>query len=95
MNFRSSSSLALRFAKANKCIDKDICDTFQGYFEINDHKMRTRNNQYLVKLPKIKTVYAQKSFRFMGAKIYNELPINLHKTESFNAYEQHLKQHFI
>ena len=34
-----------------KCIDKDICDTFQGYFEINDHKMRTRNNQCLVTLP--------------------------------------------
>ena len=34
-----------------KCIDKGICDTFQGYFEINDHKMRTRNNQCLVKLP--------------------------------------------
>ena len=37
-----------------KCINKDICDTFQGYFEIIDHKMRTRNNQCLVKLPKIK-----------------------------------------
>ena len=37
-----------------KCIDKDICDTFQGYFEINDHNMRTRNNQCLVKLPKLK-----------------------------------------
>ena len=78
-----------------KCIDKDICDTFQGYFEINGHKMRTRNNQCLVKLPKIETEYARKSFRFMGAKICNELPINIRKAESFNAYEQHLKQDFI
>ena len=77
-----------------KCIDKDICVTFQGYFEINDHKMCTRNNQCLVKLPKIRTEYARKSFRFMGAKIYNELPVNIRKTESFNTYEQHLKQHF-
>ena len=77
-----------------KCIDKDICDTFQGYFQINDHKMQTRNNQCLVKLPKIKTEYARKSFRFMGAKIYNELPVDIRKTESFNAYEQHLKHHF-
>ena len=46
------------------------------------------------KLPEIKTEYARKSFRFMGAKIYNELPLDIRKTESFNAYEQHLKQHF-
>ena len=57
--------------------------------------MRTRNYQYLLKLPKIKTEYARKSLRFMGAKIYNELPIHIRKTESFNAYEQHRKQHFI
>ena len=78
-----------------KCIDKDISDTFEGYLEINDHKMRTRNIQCLVKLPKITTEYARKSFRFMGARIYNELPISICKTESLNAYEQHLKQHFI
>ncbi len=77
-----------------KCIDKDICDTFQGNFHINDHKMQTRNNQGLIKLPKIKTEYARKSFRFMGAKIYNKLPLDIRQTESFNAYEKHLKQHF-
>eukprot|EP00794_Sanderia_malayensis_P014738 gene14738-16273_t len=64
-----------------KCIDKDICDTFQGYFQINDHKMQTRNNQCLVKLPKIKTEYARKSFRFMGAKTYNELPLDIRKIQ--------------
>ena len=77
-----------------KCINKDICDTFQGYFEINDHKMGTRNNQCLVKLPKIRTEYARKPFRFMGAKIYNELPVNIRKTESSKTYQQYLKQHF-
>eukprot|EP00794_Sanderia_malayensis_P013254 gene13254-14618_t len=46
------------------------------------------------KLPKIKPEYARKSFRFMGAKTYNELPLDIRKTESFNAYEQHFKQHF-
>ena len=48
-----------------KCINKDICDTFQGYFEIDDHKIDTRNNQCRVKLSKIRTEYARKSFRFM------------------------------
>ena len=76
------------------CIQIFKCNTFHGYFEINDHKMRTRNNQCLVKLLKIKLEYAHKSFRFMGANIYNELPVDIRKIESLNAYEQHLKQHF-
>ena len=58
---------------------------------MNDHKMRTKNNQCLVKLPKIKTEYARKSFRFMGAKTYNEMLVNIRKTESFNTHEKRLK----
>ena len=77
-----------------KCIDKDICDAFQGYFNINDHTVRTRNHQSLLKIPKIKTEFARKSFRFMGATIYNELPIQVRRIESFIAYEQSLNQHF-
>ena len=77
-----------------KCIDKDICDAFQGYFNINDHTVRTRNHQSLLKIPKIKTEFARKSFRFMGATIYNELPIQVRRIESFIAYEKSLNQHF-
>ena len=43
---------------------------------------------------KDKTEYARKSFRFMGAKIYNELPIEIRKTESFSDYSNLLKKHF-
>jgi len=43
---------------------------------------------------RIKTEYARKSFRFMGAKIYNELPIEIRKTESFSDYSNLLKKHF-
>ena len=77
-----------------KCIDKDICDAIQGYFNINDHTVRTRNHQSLLKIPKIKTEFARKSFRFMGATIYNELPIQVRRIKSFIAYEQSLKQNF-
>ena len=37
--------------------------------------------------------FTLKSFRFMGAKTYNELPAKIRKTGSLNAYEQHLKQY--
>ena len=36
----------------------------------------------------------RKSFRFMGAKIYNELPIEIRKAESFSDYSNLLKKHF-
>lgn len=41
------------------------------------------------------TEYARKSFRFMFAKIYNESPINIMKTESFNAYDKLLKEYYL
>ena len=77
-----------------KCLDNDICENFQGYFELQKHKTKTRNSQCLIRLPSIKIEYARKSFHFMGAKLYNELPIEIRKTESFNHYEELLKKNF-
>ena len=37
--------------------------------------MRTRNNNKLLKLPKVKLEFGKKSLRFQGAKIFNSLPI--------------------
>ena len=77
-----------------KCLDNDICENFQGYFELQLHKKQTRNSDWLIRLPCIKTEYTRKSFHFMGAKLYNELPIDVRKTESFKQYEELLKRHF-
>ena len=52
-------------------------------------------NSSFYNVPKIKTEYARKSFRFMGAKIYNELPIEIRKTESLNDFNKRLEKHFI
>ena len=72
----------------------EACDIFRGYFEVKERKTKTRNNQCFLKLPRIRTKYVRKSFRFMVAKIYDELPIDNRKTESFNDYNQPLKKHF-
>ena len=64
--------------ESNSSAQSDIlraCDIFRGYFEIQEHETKTRNYQCLLKLPRIKTEYTRKSFRFKGAKIYNDLPI--------------------
>ena len=42
----------------------------------------------------MKTEYARKSFRFMDAKIYNDLPIEIRKAESFSYYVTLLKKYF-
>ena len=77
--------LRLKFEHVNSSASvQTACDIFRGYFDVQEHKTKTRNNQCLLKLPKIKTEYTRKSFRFMGAKIYNDLPIDIRKTESFN-----------
>ena len=76
------------------CLDREANDNFQGYFEVQDQEIETRNNLCLLKLPKIRTEYARKSFRFMGAKIYNELPTEIRRTETFYDFVKLLKKHF-
>ena len=80
---------------ARKCTLNEHCEAFQGYFNIYDHTVRTRNHQSLLKIPEIKTEFARKSVRFMGATIYNDLPIQVRRTKSPIAYERSLKQHFV
>ena len=41
------------------------------------------NNNNMIKLPGIRTEYACEAFHFMGAKIYNALPLELRKVESY------------
>ena len=52
-----------------KCIDKDIYPIFHNYFTVLNHEKGTRNNEFILRLPKIRTEYVRKSFSFMGAKM--------------------------
>ena len=52
------------------------------------------NNNYTLKLPRIKTEYVRKSFMFMSAKVYNELLLELRKIENNTEFEKQLKEHF-
>ena len=66
------------------CIDGNTCSNFKEYFEKLNYKQLTRNNGYLLKLPKIRLEYARGSFYYMGAKLYNDLPLEIHKIDNFN-----------
>ena len=76
-----------------KSYSREANENFQGYFAVQDHEVETRNNLCLLKLPKIKTEYALNSFCFMGAKMYNELPTEIRRTETFNGCFKSLKKH--
>ena len=76
-----------------KCIDSEICFDFINYFVKQDHAKNTRNNKYMLKLPQVKLELAKNSFYFMGARIYNELPLHLRKEQSYMKFKNLLKSH--
>ena len=81
-NNNSSSSISQHLSQwkkacvvVRKCLDKEICNNFQEYFEINEHNCGTRNNGIMLKCPEVKLEFAIQAFCFSAAKIYNELPM--------------------
>ena len=77
-----------------KCLDKDICDHFQNYFTPIEHEKETKNNNCTLRLPSIKKEYARKSFQYMGAKVYNELTLDIQQIETYKDFVEKLKMHF-
>ena len=76
-----------------KCLDGDCCNTFKHYFKIRSGSIQTRNNGFMVELPKVKLSFAKNSFYYTGAKIYNDLPLNIRKTSCEKEFLKLLKDH--
>ena len=87
--FRKRSTCAF----VRKCIDGDVCENFQDYFELINHSKNTRNNTVSIRLPAFKTEYGKRSACFMAGKIYNELPCSIRNEKSFTKFLTLLKQH--
>ena len=77
------------------CLNNNICEVFENYFERRDHKYATRNNENSVKLPKVKLEAGRKSFYFLAAKTFNSLPSEVrtlkYRTVFRKAIEEHCK----
>ena len=82
-------------ALVRRCLDVNVCSNFINYFEMLQHSKSTRNCGYLLRLPKIRLEYCRGSFYYMGAKLYNELPITIRKTESYDEFKEQLKAYAI
>ena len=78
-----------------KCLDRDICGHFQNYFTLIEHDKETRNKNFTLRLPKIKKEYARKSFLYMGAKVSNELPLDIRQTKTNKEFVEKIKMHFV
>lgn len=75
-----------------KCINKDTCKNFHSYFEIMTNN--TRNKNYLLRLPKVKLEGTKKSFKFLGAKTFNKLPLVIRKATTKNDFTNQLNRYF-
>ena len=77
-----------------KCMDANACIDFHGYFNRVSHYSNTRNNSYMMVLPKCKLEFGKKSFRFQGAKMFNSLPLKIRKEISLANFKRLMKEHF-
>ena len=62
------------------CINGNVCNNFEGYFNVMENN--TRNAKKLLRLLSVKLESTKKSFKFTGAKLYNELPIEVRSATS-------------
>lgn len=67
-----------------KCINGNVCSNFENYFEKLGNN--TRNKNCLLRLPKIKLEGTKRSFSFIGAKAFNELPLDVRKATSLKNF---------
>ena len=68
-----------------KCLNGDF-PFFMEYFEYVSHEYYTRNNNKLLRLPKIKLESSKKSFFYNGAKVYNSLPTYIRDIEDTDEF---------
>jgi hypothetical protein len=68
------------------------CEPFNDYFQIMSHQQNTRNNDYCLRLPKVKLEVARKGFYFQGAMAFNKLPLHFRQINSIVHFKSALKQ---
>ena len=78
---------------SQEVINEKICPPLNDLYELKVSKIITRNNGYMVKLPKTKLEYGRLSLKFMGAKIFNDLPLEIRKHCLVKSFKSSLKSY--
>ena len=81
-------------AKRERCLFVKKCllktfnnNTFNWYFEVQNHNQHTRNNLRNIKLAKVKLETARNSFFFGAAMLYNSLPTVIKEIDNISEYK--------
>ena len=56
-----------------------VGDPFENYFEFLNITVNIRNKNILLCLPKLKLEYGRRSTKYLGTKMFNDLPIEVRK----------------
>ena len=79
-----------------KCLLKDFnSETFDNYCILQKHNKNTRNNNYSIRVPRVKLELARQSFYIYGGKLYNELLIGIRKLDTISQFKVALRGHFL
>ena len=78
------------------CLNGTACFPFKDYFQrLHHNALNTRNNGKSAKLPKVKLDFARRSFYFLGASIFNSLPLSLRNINSRVLFRKALDDHYL
>ena len=80
--------------RVEKCLSVGVCLSFRDYFQKLEYKVSTRNNGKLLKIPKVKLEFARSGFFFMGARIFNSLPMEVCASLADDFWNK-MKTHFL
>ena len=77
-----------------KCLIGKTCENFHNYFTTTNHGRNTRNNGFMITQPMVKLECTKAVFFYFGPKLYNALPLDIRKCESFNQFRFLCNKHF-
>ena len=76
-------------------MNDNVCENFNDYFAINYYAKNTRNRNTLLKLPQVKLEFANQSFKYMGAMLYNDLALNIRPCENNQNFRKLFNNYFL
>ena len=103
----SSQNCDLRFLSIDNFLQKRVCcfvfDCFNGtacfpfkyYFQRFHSAFNTRNSGKTARVPKVKLDFARHSFYFLGASIFNSLPLSLRNINSRVLFRNALDNYYL
>ena len=72
-------------ATVKKCLNGDF-PFFMDYFHFIKHNHSTRNNNKLLRLPKVNLESTKRSFFYNATKVFNSLPNDIRGLEGYNEF---------